>query len=215
MADRVPTEERERDTAREREQRARLRARRERSADRLDQPQERRRRLLPQVPISGERFGVLSEKFARFMGTATFLIWMTVFVAVWLAWNTFMPESTQFDPRELNYTLLTLMLSLQASYAAPLILLAQNRQDDRDRAQAEVDREVNARALADTEFVARELSAVRLTLADVVTAEDLRRAVDRVGEALEELSSRIDAIAPRTPAPTGETDVADTDQAGP
>lgn len=174
MADRVSTEDRERDTAREREQRARLRARRRRPQDRLDQPQERRRSLLPRTRLSGERFGVLSEKFARFMGTATFLIWMTVFVVVWLAWNTFLPESIQFDPRELNYTLLTLMLSLQASYAAPLILLAQNRQDDRDRVGLEQDRSRDERNLADTEFLTREVASLRLALRDTATRDFVR-----------------------------------------
>lgn len=174
MADRVSTEDRERDTAREREQRARLRARRRRPQDRLDQPQERRRSLLPRTRLSGERFGVLSEKFARFMGTATFLIWMTVFIIVWLAWNTFLPESAQFDPRELNYTLLTLMLSLQASYAAPLILLAQNRQDDRDRVGLEQDRSRDERNLADTEFLTREVASLRLALSDTATRDFVR-----------------------------------------
>lgn len=174
MADRLTPEDRERDTARDREQRARLRARRERPQDRLDQPQERRRRVFPEIPISGERFGILSEKFARFMGTATFLIWMTVFVAVWLAWNTFMPEAAQFDPRDLNYSLLTLMLSLQASYAAPLILLAQNRQDDRDRVGLEQDRSRDERNLADTEFLTREVASLRLAMRDTATRDFVR-----------------------------------------
>lgn len=171
MADRNTSDER--DTSRERDQRARLRDR-PRSQDRLDQPQERRRRLLPQAPLNGERFGVLSEKFARFMGTATFLIWMTIFVVVWLAWNTFAPDSVQFDPRALNYTLLTLILSLQASYAAPLILLAQNRQDDRDRVGLEQDRARDERNLADTEFLTREVASLRLALRDTATRDFVR-----------------------------------------
>ena len=122
--------------------------RRETSSSRLDQPRELRRRFLPRPGVDAERFGVLSERFARFMGTPAFLLYMTVFVALWLAWNTFMPEAAQFDPRALNYTLLTLILSLQASYAAPLILLAQNRQDDRDRVALEQDRGRDERNLA-------------------------------------------------------------------
>ncbi|HEX6055461.1 MAG TPA: DUF1003 domain-containing protein, partial [Intrasporangium sp.] len=98
------------------------------SGDRLDQPREQRATLLPRITLSEEAFGVLSEKFARFMGTPQFLIGMTVFVAVWIAWNTLAPESLIFD--EFPFIFLTLMLSLQASYAAPLILLAQNRQAD-------------------------------------------------------------------------------------
>lgn len=101
--------------------------------DRLDRPSRRAAGRPCPLRLAQERFGVWSERFARFMGTAQFLIGMTVFVVAWLVWNTFAPPALQFDPRELNYTLLTLILSLQASYAAPLILLAQNRQADRDR----------------------------------------------------------------------------------
>src|SRR5699024_3908624 len=124
------------------------RERRASSTVRVDTPQEVRRQLIRRPSsFSTETFGVLSEKFARFMGTPKFLIWMSVFVVVWLSWNTFAPDAAQFDPRALNYTLLTLMLSLQASYAAPLILLAQNRQDDRDRVALEQDRVQAERAL--------------------------------------------------------------------
>ncbi|HET9655030.1 MAG TPA: DUF1003 domain-containing protein, partial [Kineosporiaceae bacterium] len=121
-----------------------------------------------------ELFGKLSERFARFMGTASFLFYMTMFVGVWLAWNTFAPAQLQFDPRALNYTLLTLILSLQASYAAPLILLAQNRQDDRDRVSLEQDRQRGERSLADTEYLARELVALRIALRDVATRDFVR-----------------------------------------
>ena len=144
------------------------------AAGRLDQPQEKRARVLPRIDLDSEGFGVASEKFARFMGTPRFLIWMSVFVVVWLAWNTFAPESVQFDPRSLNYTLLTLILSLQASYAAPLILLAQNRQDDRDRVALEQDRVQAERALADTEYLTREVAALRLALRDAATRDFIR-----------------------------------------
>ena len=127
---------------------------------------------------SSDRFGRFSEAFARGMGTSGFLIGMTVFVVVWLAWNTFAPPPLQFDPRATNFTLLTLILSLQASYAAPLILLAQNRQDDRDRVQIEQDRQRAERNLADTEYLAREVVALRMAVNDfadhVVTREVLR-----------------------------------------
>ena len=147
----------------------------ERRNVRVDVPQEVRRQLIRRPSgMSGEAFGVLSERFARFMGTPRFLIWMTVFVTVWLAWNTFAPEAAQFDPRALNYTLLTLMLSLQASYAAPLILLAQNRQDDRDRVSLEQDRVQAERALADTEYLTREVAALRIALRDAATRDFVR-----------------------------------------
>ena len=142
---------------------------------RVDTPQEVRRQLIRKPSsFSTEAFGVISEKFARFMGTPRFLIWMTIFVAVWLAWNTFAPEAAQFDPRALNYTLLTLILSLQASYAAPLILLAQNRQDDRDRVSIEQDRARDERNLADTEFITREVASLRLAMRETATRDFVR-----------------------------------------
>jgi uncharacterized membrane protein len=125
------------------------------------------------------------------MGTSGFLIGMTIFVAVWLSWNIFMPPQLQFDPAATNFTLLTLILSLQASYAAPLILLAQNRQDDRDRVQIEQDRQRAERNLADTEYLAREIVALRLGLSDM-TSETVTRDVLR-GELkafLEQLDAR-------------------------
>lgn len=155
------------------------------SAGRLDQPQEKRAGL-PRPSINSEGFGVASEKFARYMGTANFLIWMTLFVALWLAWNTFMPESLQFDPRSLNYTLLTLILSLQASYAAPLILLAQNRQDDRDRVGLEQDRSRDERNLADTEFLTREVASLRLALRESATRDFVRSELRSLLEEMEE-----------------------------
>ncbi|MBO1765843.1 MULTISPECIES: DUF1003 domain-containing protein [unclassified Allobranchiibius] len=157
-----------------------------RERDRIDQPQEIRRGFLPKFRPDGDRFGVLSEQFARFMGTATFLIWMSVFVIVWLAWNTFLPHSLQFDPRKLNYTLLTLILSLQASYAAPLILLAQNRQDDRDRVALEQDRNQNARSLADTEFLTREVASLRVAMRETATRDFVRSELRSLLEEMEE-----------------------------
>lgn len=152
----------------------------------LDTPREARRALVRAPSMDPEAFGRWSERFARFMGTPRFLVYMTVFVAVWLAWNTFAPEPLQFDPRELNYTLLTLMLSLQASYAAPLILLAQNRQDDRDRVSFEQDRQRAERNLADTEYLAREVAALRIAMREVATRDFLRSELRGLLEELDE-----------------------------
>ncbi len=117
--------------------------------------------------LNQEAVGRISERFARAMGTGAFLITMTIIVLLWVSWNTLAPESAQYDPRALNFTLLTLILSLQASYAAPLILLAQNRQDDRDRVKFEQDRQRAERNLADTEYLAREVAALKLALEEV------------------------------------------------
>jgi uncharacterized membrane protein len=144
-----------------------------RRVPRLDVPLDARR-TLPTPQVDPEAFGRWSERFARWMGTAWFIVGMTVFVVVWLSWNTFMPADLQFDPRDLNYTLLTLLLSLQASYAAPLILLAQNRQADRDRVALEQDRQRAERALADTEYLTREVAALRIALQNVATRDFLR-----------------------------------------
>jgi uncharacterized membrane protein len=159
----------------------------------LDVPREAPRGL-PTPNVDAETFGRWSERFARFMGTAQFLVGMTVFVALWLVWNTWTPW--QFDPRHLNYTLLTLILSLQASYAAPLILLAQNRQADRDRVSLEQDRQRAERALADTEYLAREVAALRIALREVATRDFVRSELRALLEELDE------AAAERTRART-------------
>jgi uncharacterized membrane protein len=136
-----------------------------------------------------DAFGRFSEGIARLLGTGRFLMAQTILVAAWIVVNA-AAVRLRWDPYP--FILLNLAFSTQAAYAAPLILLAQNRQDDRDRAQAEVDREVNARTQADTEYLARELASVRLALADVVTTDDLRLAVDRVTRSLESLTARLD-----------------------
>lgn len=155
----------------------------------LDAPRGRSGMLQRSPQPSSDRFGRFSEAFARAMGTSGFLIGMTIFVAVWLTWNIFMPPQLQFDPAATNFTLLTLILSLQASYAAPLILLAQNRQDDRDRVQIEQDRQRAERNLADTEFLAREVVALRMAVNDfadqVLTREVLRTELRAMLEKLE------------------------------
>jgi len=117
-----------------------------------------------------DAFGRMSEAIARFLGTGRFLAGQTIFVAAWIVVNTIFLLK-HWDPYP--FILLNLMFSTQAAYAAPLILLAQNRQDDRDRASVGRDREVAARTQSDTEFLARELAAVRLALEDVVTTADL------------------------------------------
>jgi uncharacterized membrane protein len=162
-------------------------ARRERpQRSRLDQPKADRRVSL-RPDYDPEAFGKLSERFARFMGTAKFIIWMSIFIVVWLVWNTWGPKTgLRFDPHAKNYTLLTLILSLQASYAAPLILLAQNRQADRDRIQFEDDRSRNERNIADTEYLAREVASLRIALGDVATRDFIRGELQRLLDDLEE-----------------------------
>ncbi|MFB7214421.1 DUF1003 domain-containing protein [Streptomyces sp. NPDC056255] len=137
---------------------------------RLDQPKGPRRRLLPDY--DPEAFGRLSERIARFLGTGRFIVWMTLVIIVWLVWNVFAPVYLRFDPYP--FIFLTLMLSLQASYAAPLILLAQNRQDDRDRVTHEQDRKQNERSIADTEYLTREIASLRMGLGEVATRDWIR-----------------------------------------
>jgi uncharacterized membrane protein len=139
--------------------------------DRLDLPRESRR-LIRRPHFEDDAFGRFAERFARFMGTARFLLYMTLFVGAWLAWNWLAPDRSRFDGYP--FIFLTLMLSLQASYAAPLILLAQNRQEDRDRVVSEQDRLANSRAHADMEFLAREVASIRMALGEVATRDFLR-----------------------------------------
>ena len=150
----------------------------------LEYPREARRTLKPSY--DPEAFGRWSERFARFLGTARFLVFMTGFVIFWIVWNSLAPNDLKFD--HYPFIFLTLLLSLQASYAAPLILLAQNRQEDRDNEQLNRDRAVAARTQADTEYLARELAGVRLALADVVTMEDLKEQLERITDAIENLA---------------------------
>ncbi|MDH5152821.1 DUF1003 domain-containing protein [Kocuria palustris] len=164
-------------------------SRTERRTAGLDTPTGLRHGMWNRLRPNPDAFGQLTEGFARFMGTPQFLLWMSVFVFIWLGWNTFMPEDMQFDPRALNYTLLTLMLSLQASYAAPLLLLAQNRQDDRDKVVAERDRQRTQENLADTEYLTREIAALRMSMREVATRDYVRSELrDLFEELLEELN---------------------------
>ena len=140
---------------------------------RLDTPRDLRRPPLVRRPTyKPDALGVFAEQFARFMGTARFLIYMSLFVLSWVSWNVFAPEDLKFDPYP--FIFLTLMLSLQASYAAPLILLAQNRQEARDRVIVDQDRRADARAHADMEFLAREVASLRMAVGEVATRDFLR-----------------------------------------
>ncbi|RYU14127.1 DUF1003 domain-containing protein [Nocardioides iriomotensis] len=159
-------------------------SRREDRGPRLDQPKETRRQLIRRPDVDSDRFGRFAENFARFMGTARFLLYMTLFVVVWLLWNWLAPASWLFDG--FPFIFLTLMLSLQASYAAPLILLAQNRQEDRDRVIAEQDRQANTRAHADMEFLAREMASLRMALGEVATRDYVRSELRALLAELEE-----------------------------
>jgi uncharacterized membrane protein len=152
----------------------------------LDTPRDTRRTLRPN--FDPETFGRLSERFARFLGTARFLVYMSVFVITWVAWNFIAPKDLRFD--DYPFIFLTLILSLQASYAAPLILLAQNRQADRDRIQLNEDRARNERSIADAEYLTREIAALRISLGDVATRDFVRGELsDLAKEVITELRS--------------------------
>jgi uncharacterized membrane protein len=163
----------------------------ERRRQRIDQPKDQRRGLaLP--AYDAEAWGRVSERVARFLGTWKFIGYMTAAIVIWVLVNTVTP----WHPDSYPFIFLTLMLSLQASYAAPLILLAQNRQADRDRVQYEQDRALSVRAVEDAEYLAREVAAIRVALGDVATRDYIRGELQRL---LEELT-------PATPAPEGVPD---------
>jgi uncharacterized membrane protein len=162
-------------------------ARIKRSGTDLTTPRER---LRLGVSYDPEAFGRFAEGIARTFGTARFLVIQSAFVAAWIIANVAL-VAWRWDPYP--FILLNLAFSTQAAYAAPLILLAQNRQEIRDRAQAENDRKVAERTQADAEFLAREIASVRVMLSDVVTTEDLREQLDEVQKLLIELRERLDA----------------------
>ena len=153
------------------------------NADRLNTPGPRRRPLFPRVKWDADRFGTLAEAFARFMGTAGFLFWMTLFILGWVIYNNVVGQA----PDPFPYIFLTLLLSLQASYAAPLILLAQNRQEARDRIMVEEDRRTAAQSRADMDFLAREIASLRMRVGEVATRDFVRA---ELRDLLEELSRR-------------------------
>ena len=142
--------------------------------ERLNTPG-RERSFLPALKMDGDAFGAFAEGFARFMGTARFLLWMTVIIVVWVVWNIVVPDRLRFD--QFPFIFLTLALSLQASYAAPLILLAQNRQEARDRISVEEDRRVAAQSRADMDFLAREIASLRMSVGELATRDYIRHEV--------------------------------------
>lgn len=144
--------------------------------------------------MSRDRFGRFTEGVARAMGTPWFLLILSLFVIGWMSYNTLAPEGWRFDSAEIGFTALTLILSLQASYAAPLILLAQNRQDDRDRVQIEQDRQRAERNLADTEYLAREVVALRLAMENLPSKDFVR-------QELQALLEELDKADAESPAP--------------
>lgn len=172
--------------------------RRRRSDVRLDQPLERGRLRGPSY--DPEQFGRFSERIARFIGSWRFIAWMTVVILAWLLWNIFAPANLKPDPYP--FIFLTLLLSLQASYAAPLILLAQNRQSDRDRVQYLEDRAITERIMADAEYLAREIAALRVALGEVATRDYLR---SELRDVVEELTREITAAMNADAEPTEST----------
>ncbi|MFN8126535.1 MAG: DUF1003 domain-containing protein [Candidatus Nanopelagicales bacterium] len=138
----------------------------------LDEPYERGRSLKPSY--DPELFGRVSERIARYIGSWKFIAWMTVLIVAWILFNIYGAWSGLWEVDPFPFIFLTLLLSLQASYAAPLILLAQNRQDDRDRVQYQEDRDRTDRLIADTEYLVREIAALRLALGEVATRDYLR-----------------------------------------
>jgi uncharacterized membrane protein len=157
---------------------------------RLDQPRVERR--TPRLRVDPEAFGQWTEKFARFLGTGRFLVIQTLIIVVWVVGNA-IPGIPH--PDAYPFLFLTLALSLQASYAAPLILLAQNRQDDRDRVNLEADREEARESKADLEYLAREIAAIRMALGEVATRDFLRAELSRAEAAREARDRETDVDA--------------------
>jgi uncharacterized membrane protein len=145
--------------------------------------------------LDPETVGQSTEAIARFFGTGRYLLLQTILVLVWIAVNLFAVEA-RWDPYP--FILLNLAFSTQAAYAAPLILLAQNRQENRDRVALEEDRRRAAQTKADTEYLARELAALRLAVGEVVTREYLRHELEDLHALLTDLRPEIpDAEPPR------------------
>lgn len=154
--------------------------------DRLDQPRAPRGFKVPKLDT--EEFGRFAEKFARFMGTPQFLVWMTVFVIVWILFNLIGLFGLRWDPYP--FILLNLFFSTQASYAAPLILLAQNRQADRDRLSIEEDRRRATMQKADTEYLSREIAGLRMALGEVATRDFVRSELTKLVEEIDDAARR-------------------------
>jgi uncharacterized membrane protein len=146
-----------------------------------------RPRNQPKIGVQYNRsaFGDFAEHVARVMGTAQFLVIQSVLVLIWVGINILF-ITFQWD--KYPFILLNLMFSIQAAYAAPLILLAHNRQEHRDREQAQVDRNVATRTQNDAEFLAREIASVQLALSNVVTTDELREQIDRLSDQIAKLN---------------------------
>ncbi|MBV9415238.1 MAG: DUF1003 domain-containing protein [Solirubrobacterales bacterium] len=140
-----------------------------------------------------DAFARYAERIARFLGTGRYLAAQTFFVFIWIVLN-LTAVSLRWDPYP--FILLNLAFSTQAAYAAPMILLAQNRQADRDREEIERDRETNARSLADTEYLAREIAGVRLALERKADREDVTESLDRLTRAIERSYGLVEAPHP-------------------
>jgi uncharacterized membrane protein len=165
-------------------------ARAEEPNSRLNVPGRQKRSALPRFKIDRDSFGNFAENFARFMGTAKFLAGMTIVIIVWVLWNTpIVPKALHFD--EFPFIFLTLALSLQASYAAPLILLAQNRQADRDKVQIEQDRDREERSIANTEYLVREVAALRLAVNELATRDYVRSELQSMFKEMDEVRSSL------------------------
>jgi uncharacterized membrane protein len=146
---------------------------------RLDVPRGQARALGSFLRLNPDAVGRFAEAIARFLGTGSFLAIQTIIVVVWIALNVFAVR-LRWDPYP--FILLNLAFSTQAAYAAPLILLAQNRQADRDRVQAEEDRARAATTRADTEYLARELAALRVAIGELATRDFIRGELNRLAE---------------------------------
>ncbi len=163
---------------------------------RLNTPGRRKRSALPSLKLDRDAFGTFAEGFARFMGTATFLAWMSAFIIVWIVFNS-VPGLPHLDG--FPYIFLTLLLSLQASYAAPLILLAQNRQEARDRVALDRDRQQAAQSRADMDFLAREIASLRMSVGDLATRDYLRSELrNELRSILAELDDEPDGASKRS-----------------
>ncbi|MDR1808480.1 MAG: DUF1003 domain-containing protein [Propionibacteriaceae bacterium] len=155
--------------------------------ERLDTPGLRRRSLLPKPKADPDRFGRFAEGFARSMGTANFIFWMTLFIIVWIGLNAILVKTNGTAPDPWPFIFLTLLLSLQASYASPLILLAANRQEARDRIAMDADRKQAAQSRADMDYLAREIASLRTRMGEMATRDFIR---SELRDLLEELDRR-------------------------
>ncbi|WP_316669845.1 DUF1003 domain-containing protein [uncultured Propionibacterium sp.] len=158
----------------------------QRPEDRLNTPGDRTGfRRSRRLRFNEESFGQFAEWIARFMGSPRFLLWMTVFVVTWIVLN-LIGGWRHWDPYP--FILLNLAFSTQASYSAPLILLAQNRQEARDKASLDDDRRVNAQSRADMDYLAREIASLRASVGDMATRDFVRSELrDQLRELLFEL----------------------------